>query len=75
MPHTTAIVLACVFAALALISTVFVKKRTLRIVLTAVCVAIALLCIVCVRQTAQDDEIKKNRSNGCRTTLSLRAIS
>lgn len=59
MPHTTAIVLACVFAALALISTVFVKKRTLRIVLTAVCVAIALLCIVCVRQTAQDDEIKK----------------
>ena len=59
MPHTTTIVLACVFAALALVATVFVKKRTLRIVLTAVCVAIALLCIVCVRQTAQDDEIKK----------------
>ena len=58
MPHTTTIVLACVFAALALVATVFVKKRTLRIVLTAVCVAIALLCIVCVRQTAQDDEIK-----------------
>lgn len=59
MPHTTAIVLTCVFAALALVATVFVKKRTLRIVLTAVCVVIALLCIVCVRQTAQDDEIKK----------------
>ena len=60
MPHTTAIVLTCVFAALALLTAVFVKKRTLRIVLTAVCAVIALLCLLCVsRQPAQDDEIQK----------------
>lgn len=59
MTHTTAIVLTCVFAALALIAAVFVKKRTLRIVLTLVCAIAALLCLLCIRQTAQDDEIKK----------------
>ena len=60
MTHTTAVVLACVFAALALIAAIFVKKRPWRIVLTVVCAVAVLLCVVWLVKAAQaDDEIKK----------------
>ena len=60
MTHTTAVVLACVFAALALIAAIFVKKRPWRIVLTVVCAVAVLLCVVWLVKAAQaDGEIKK----------------
>lgn len=60
MTHTTAIVLAVVFAAAAVVSLVFVKKTTLRIVLAAACLLAAALCVLwLVRATQAENEIKK----------------
>ena len=56
MPHSTAVILACVLAAIAVASLIFVKNKPLRIVLAAV---FAVLAVLSLLLGASDGKIKK----------------